>query len=154
MINWYKRYVLWTCRVMQRIPGYRTLGRWMEEQYTKRFWTTVIWNTVLGFVINLALTRWLKRWLNSLPDPETTLATRESLDATFERIKADNKRRMVKMGEDLREKYNLNPEPDHYEGFILHQPCGEWHHPDYPTDRCTAIRMAEERGEANNFQTP
>lgn len=70
MIEGYKRFVLWNCRALQHIPGYRTYGAWMERQYTKRFWTTVIWNMVAGAIFNVMLQKALNRLLFGPPEPD------------------------------------------------------------------------------------
>lgn len=72
MINAFKRLVLWQCRVMQHIPGYRAYGRFLERHYTKHFWTTYIVSILVSIAINVGLIHLLNSWIaKDLPkDPE------------------------------------------------------------------------------------
>lgn len=62
MLSLYKKMVLWNCRVLSRIPGYRTYGSFMLRCYTKRFWTTWFINiasSVLMYFGMLRLIDWI-----------------------------------------------------------------------------------------------
>jgi hypothetical protein len=63
VINLYKRVTLWGARVMQHIPGFRRWGRFMERQYTKRFWTTIIINMAIGLFVNYLISAWVRKVL-------------------------------------------------------------------------------------------
>lgn len=60
MFNWYKRFVIAHMRWLQKFPGLRTYGRFMERHYTKHFWRTFITASAIGAVINLVAARYLK----------------------------------------------------------------------------------------------
>lgn len=59
MIEYYKRYILWGCTLMMKIPGYRTYGRFMHRHYTRNFWRT--WTIMVG--INIATYIGLKKFM-------------------------------------------------------------------------------------------
>ena len=61
MNNMFKRFVLWNCRVMQHIPGFKRYGRFMERHYTKHFWRTYLTVFVTSIALNHAIL-WLCNW--------------------------------------------------------------------------------------------
>ena len=48
MIETYKRFVLWNCRLMSKIPGLKRYGKFMERHYTEHFWRTWAINCALS----------------------------------------------------------------------------------------------------------
>lgn len=87
LINWYKSYVLWSCRVMQRIPGYRKYGRFLERHYTKHFWTT--WLVMMGS--SIAINRLIHRWLTKALDKGVSKPTTDqAVNDLFTRIMQPN----------------------------------------------------------------
>jgi len=64
VINLYKRFVLWNCTLVSKvpIPGYRRYGQWLHRQYTKRFWT--MW--LINMAMSLGIAAWFRHLHNEI----------------------------------------------------------------------------------------